>query len=77
VRVGLTAAATALLVLHESRHIWQFLHTDAVSGEEDEADANRYAWAAFGRFSFTRDQLVAAAAELGWTEDRTKTRPGQ
>ena len=73
VRVGLTPAATALVVLHESRHIWQFRHTNTPSGEEDEADAHRYAWAAVGRFSWSPGELRAAKAELGWTENRMTT----
>jgi hypothetical protein len=44
VRAGLSPDLTAAIVLHEARHIWQFIQTPFVSGEEDEKDAESYMW---------------------------------
>jgi hypothetical protein len=64
VRSGLSPALTAAIVLHEARHVWQFVASKYLSGEEDEQDARIYMWQALSESGlFSADDIRRAMEE--------------
>jgi hypothetical protein len=63
IRAGLSPALTAAVVLHEARHLWQWV-TD-FDGADDEQDAERYMWLGLRRIGFTRREITMAKRSVG------------
>jgi len=63
IRADHSAPATAYLVAHEVRHLWQLIHRDH---EADEADADNYAARIVLRLCFTVEEMTAMLRELGY-----------
>lgn len=66
VRSGLSEIQTAAVVLHEARHLWQAKkwRGRSVAGEEEEADAEKYAWSALVAMGFALEDVKQAYVEL-------------
>ncbi len=64
VRAGLSPVGTAVVVLHEARHLWQARAQHRPANEDKEEDANEYAWPAARRMGFPDTDLAAAFREL-------------
>src|SRR5262249_17787455 len=63
VRSGLSPVLTALVVLHEVRHVWQFTNTANESGEADEADAHQYARQTAHQMGYPTEDISEAVQE--------------
>ena len=60
-RAGLARAYTALVVLHEARHVWQMKRESikpALTSEAEESDAQQYMWQAIQTQGFSRRELA-------------------
>jgi len=62
VRTGLSPAGTAVIVLHEARHVWQAL-TDRLDKYDNEIDAQDYMWKTIRTQRFARKALRVAVRE--------------
>ncbi len=59
IRTGLSPAYTALVVLHEARHVWQMgVDRSDKSAADDEADAIEYMWKAIQTQGFSARELA-------------------